>query len=167
MSGDPVEYIEYIYTSYKMPASADITSGGANLAQAIADKVFPDETKRGGRLLKIVHDDKNYICGFVSNVNDNKAGPTKEYFVTVEVGTDDKVQHVNCYKCTFGNLTDTNFVAGWDGITKDGYVIFGYVENANEFRNPPHSFFLEGDHEAYNDLPAGSYSGDGVVTLLA
>lgn len=150
------ETIEYTYTTYKMPASEDVTTGGPELAQNIAEKVFPDETTRSGKLWKITKDNKNYICGFVTNTNEDGITPTREYFVTLEVGTDGKVHHVNCYKCTFGNLANTVFTGSRTGILKDGFSVFGF-DGTNVFFIPPYSFFLEGAHEAFNDLPAGKY----------
>lgn len=157
--------IEYTYTSYKMPASEDITSGGADLAQAIAARIFPDAPQKGGNLWKIVYDEKIYICGFVAEGN-TSALPTEEYFVTLEV-KDGTVHHVNCYKCNFGDVKGAYFISSYGGIViknelnGDKYV-FGAQTNTM-FLIPAHSFFLEGDHEAFNDLPAGTYD----ATLLA
>lgn len=160
--------IEYTYTTYKMPASEDIT-GGAELAQAIADRIFPNAEKKGGNLWKIVHDEKTYICGFVAN-NVQSAEPTEMYFVTIQA-TGGVVHHVNCYKCNVGDVKDVQFVRGYRGIgaeinltepqTTIKYV-FG-AESDTEFLIPAHSFFLEGDHQAFNDLPAGKCD----ATLLA
>lgn len=172
MTGEPVEeqYIEYTYTTYKMPASEDITSGGAELAQAIAARIFPDAQDKGGNLWKIVQGEKTYICGFVAN-NVQSAEPTEMYFVTIQV-TGSVVQHVNCYKCNVGDVRGAQFLGEYRGITVENKLtedsqtfykcVFGGMTNTT-FLIPAHSFFLEGDHQAFNDLPAGTYD----ATLLA
>ena len=169
MSGEPVEeqYIEYTYTTYKMPASEDVT-GGAELAQAIAARIFPDAPQKGGNLWKIVHDEKTYICGFVAN--ESQSGePTEMYFVTIQV-TGSAVKHVNCYKCNIGDVKGAQFPGDYRGITVKTFQtedpaykhVFGASDDTT-FLIPAHSFFLEGDHQAFNDLSAGTYE----ATLLA
>lgn len=171
MTGEPVEeqYIEYTYTTYKMPASEDITSGGAELAQAIANRVFPDAQQKGGNLWKIVQGEKTYICGFVAN-DIQSVSPTEMYFVTIQV-TGSEVKHVNCYKCNVGDVRGAVMNGDYSGILiennpPEGVAFskcpFGVVNNTT-FIIPAHSFFLEGDHQAFNDLPAGTYE----ATLLA
>lgn len=170
---EPVEdqIIEYTYTTYKMPASEDIT-GGADLAQAIAERIFPTAEEKGGKLWKIVHDEKTYICGFVANSSES-GGPTEMYFVTIQA-TGGVVQHVNCYKCNFGDMRGAQFPAEYRGILVESKLteesqfiecVFGATTDT-KFLIPKHSFFLEGDHQAFNDLPAGTYEGN-AVSLLA
>lgn len=172
MSGEPVEeqYIEYTYTTYKMPSSEDITSGGAELAQAIAARVFPDAQDKGGNLWKIAQGEKTYICGFVAN-NVQSAEPTEMYFVTIQV-TEGVVKHVNCYKCNVGDVRGAFLNSGYRSIlirnklTEDSQEFFKCpfgAESDTKFITPAHSFFLEGEHQAFNDLPAGTYD----ATLLA
>lgn len=162
MTGEPVEeqYIEYTYITYKMPSSEDITSGGVELAQAIAARVFPDAQDKGGNLWKIVQGEKTYICGFVAN-DIQSVGPTEMYFVTIQVN-EGVVQHVNCYKCNVGDVKGAEFISGYRGIEVAHYYVFGAMTET-KFIIPAHSFFLEGEHQAFNDLPAGTYD----ATLLA
>lgn len=158
-----------------MPESSAIT-GGAELAQAIADRIFPDEEAKSGQLWSITQGEKTYICGFVKNAAPTHHTPSKMYFVTVKAN-DTAAQQISCYKCitgeTQGALLDSEVngvgIAVAHGGTNDDLqsIVFGFYipegEQAWKFAVPAHSFFLEGDHQAFNDLPAGTYD----ATLLA
>lgn len=161
---------EYNYLTYKMPESSAVT-GGAELAQAIADRVFPDEEAKSGQLWSITQEEKTYICGFVKNAAANDTTPSQMYFVTVKAN-DTAAQQVSCYKCTTGETYDARLESTPESqvgiiIDKDNIytTIFGFYKSGEtwKFAVPAHSFFLEGDHQAFNDLPAGTYD----ATLLA
>lgn len=167
---------EYNYLTYKMPESSAVT-GGAELAQAIADRVFPDEEAKSGQLWSITQGEKTYICGFVKNEAANHTMPSQMYFVTVKAN-DTAAQQISCYKCITGETQNALLnsavnngvgIAVTHGGLNDNLqsIVFGFYipegEQAWKFAVPAHSFFLEGDHQAFNDLPAGTYD----ATLLA
>lgn len=169
--------IEYIYTTYLTPvtkaAYVETSSGETSLANSIAQKVFDATTGVAGNLWSITQgitpNTKTYICGFVrKETTDSQTQQPKideMYFVcvvceskTVSGETKTVASQVNCYKCNTGHVADATF--DMNGIKEGGKFLFG-VDN-NSFHIPPHSFFLEGDHQAFNDLPAGTYE----ATLL-
>ena len=166
---------EYNYLTYKMPESNAVT-GGAELAQAIADRVFPDEEAKSGQLWSITQGEKTYICGFMKNAAPTHHTPSQMYFVTVKAN-DTAAQQISCYKCitgeTQGALLDSEVNGVGIAVARGGAnddlqsIVFGFYipegEQAWKFAVPAHSFFLEGDHQAFNDLPAGTYD----ATLLA
>ena len=186
---DPVEdqFIEYTYTSYKLPSftsSSDILII-PTYADAIAKKLYPElsDTEASGlpkAFGTIQNGDKAYIFGFIGkNVNDIIG---EMYFVTIWYeGTDENnKQQINCYKCDIGKVNNCGFTniynisepskpileSGID-VREDTFNarLFGFhtetVEGAERmmFYLPPHSFFLEGDHQEFSDLPAGVYGG--------
>lgn len=178
------QFIEYTYTSYKIPnfstSSSDIPLVVPTYADAIAKKLYPELSDNEASALPkvfgtIQNEDKAYIFGFIGkNVNDIIG---EMYFVTIWYeGTDENnKQQINCYKCDIGKANNcgfTNVVNNSDydsGINarKDTFNthLFGFhTQDVNGdkrimFYLPNHSFFLEGDHQEFSDLPSGVYGG--------
>lgn len=188
---DPVEdqFIEYTYTSYKIPRFTDTSEVPLILptyADAIAKKLYPElsDTEANGlpkAFGTIRNGEKAYIFGFVGKKVNNIIA--EMYFVTIWYeGTDENnKQQINCYKCDIGKTNKCGFINVVDTVSDASNLIFesgievredtfnahlfGFhtetVDDAKRkmFYLPPHSFFLEGEHQEFSDLPAGSYGG--------
>ena len=189
---DPVEdqFIEYTYTSYKIPSFTVSGTGtpsiNLNYADAIAKKLYPGlSDTEASELPKVFgtiqNEDKAYIFGFIGKYVDNIVG--EMYFVTIwyEGTTEGSKQQINCYKCNVGKANKCGFTivanpqrnvyeSGID-VWEDTFVahLFGFntkTVNDNEktmFYLPKHSFFLEGDHQEFSGLPAGVYGSSSLV----
>lgn len=183
------QFIEYTYTSYKIPSftgSIDTHNIPPSYGAAIAKKLYPElsDTEASG-LPKffgtIQSGDKIYTFGFIGKKVNDIIG--EMYFVTIWYeGTDENnKQQINCYKCDIGKVNNcgfTNVTNTSEGDYESGIEVredtfnahlFGFhTETVSDVKKTmfylsPHSFFLEGDHQEFSDLPAGVY---GVVRFF-
>lgn len=179
--------IEYTYTNYKIPSFSgnETVDGQINntYVNAIAERLFPGhDDQLNGTLEKVFgyiqNEGKTYICGFIGEYgkqtsdgqDPNSLIIQEMYFVTIwyEGTTEGSKQQINCYKCNTGKVSGCGYtmtsdiacVDIWEGTSMKA-ELFGFCDG--NFCLPKHSFFLEGDHQEFSDLPAGKY---GEVTLF-
>ena len=175
------QFIEYTYTNYKIPSftgSIDTHNIPPSYGAAIAKKLYPELSDAEASGLPkffgtIQSGDKIYTFGFIGKNVNNIIG--EMYFVTIwyEDTDENNKQQINCYKCDIGKANSCSFT-NVTNTSEDDYDsgievredtfnahLFGFhtetVTKKTMFYLPPHSFFLEGDHQEFSDLPAGVY----------
>ena len=159
---------EFVYTTYKLipnATSVPETINGTFKVQ-LALKLFPEEEDVDCVAFKCMKgEDENvitYIMGFIQTQQQKPTGyfflcnlENKTTIVDNVETTIPTITHVNCYKCTTGNVTNVEFK---DYAIKHGNnVLFGFIDQTETTRMviPENSFFLEGEHQPFSDLSVG------------